>query len=183
MFVGSIDVGTRNLALAVYNSDSNSIVHMEIIDLSRVSVHGIVRIGEQSLVYLVRKMVEDRQQLFQMCTIVGIEKQMTRRMLAVQFILETVITPLVPYVVQIPPSNVKRWIGTGCRKNHAKNKRAAIKKLRELIGPEGCRQLNKFKKKDDVADSSLQAMYIHKNMTKILKKWELARKEIDLSKK
>ena len=180
MLVGSIDVGTRNLALAVYNSDTHAIIHVEVIDLSRVSVRGMVKIGEQSLVFLVTKMIEDRREIFSRCTIVGIEKQMTRRMLAVQFILEAVLTPLVPYVVQVVPSNVKRWLGTGCRRNHKKNKRAAIAKLKELIGPEGSARLAKFKKKDDVADSSLQAMYIHANLKKVLAKWNLARKEIEI---
>ena len=177
MFIGSIDVGTRNLAFAVFNSSTNSIVHMEIIDLSKVD-NTVVRVNEQSLVYLVRTMVEKRRRIFELCTIVGIEKQMTRRMLAVQFILECVLYPMVQYVVQIPPANVKRWIGTGCRKNHRKNKKAAVAKLKSMIGEEGRKALAKFKKQDDVADSSLQAMYIHANIKKVLKKWKDCRKPL-----
>ena len=178
MFVASIDVGTRNLALAVYSSDTHSVVHMEIINLSHTS-RGIVRMHDQSLVHLVRKMVMDRKALFERCTIVAIEKQMRRQMIAIQFVLEAILTPMVQYVVQIPPQNVKRWIGTGCRKSHAKNKKAAIKKLKELLDPAGLEQLKRFKKQDDVADASLQAMYAHSNMKKVLKKWRAARETVD----
>lgn len=178
MLIGSIDVGTVNLAFAVLNTDSNTVVHMELIALSEVPDGGRTPFGDLSVVPLIAELVRQRAALFRSCTIVALEKQMIRKMIIVQFVLEaTLVAAGVRYVVQVPPRNVKAFLGTS-RGSHARNKKAAIAKLRSLLGDASTELLDvRFpRKQDDVADAVLQAIYVGANYQKVLRKWKHARR-------
>ena len=167
MRIGSIDIGIRNCAICVFDSDLGKVEHIEVLDLC---APGNVRFGDQSVVYLVARVVEARKDLFASCEIVGIEKQMMRSMLNIQFSFEALLHPLTA-VVQVPPQAVKRMFKTSCN-NYAKNKKAAVRKLYELIDVRGKQLLERFAKKDDVADAILQAMYVGENASGLMKKKE-----------
>ena len=180
MLIASIDVGTVNLALAVVNSDSNAVVHMEIIELAELPPGGRTPFSDLSVVHLLRLFVQQRAALFSACTVVALEKQLIRKMVIVQFVLEaTLAAHGVRYVVQVPPRNVKAYIGTS-RGDYGKNKKAAVRKLRQLLGAEGERLLDERfpRKQDDVADAVLQGLYVAGNLPKVLGKWKHARRVI-----
>ena len=147
MLIGSLDIGIRNLGFCIYNTETNSIQHVEVIDLLRV--RGSKRrlpFGDLSVLFLVKRMVADRAALFQQCTYIGIEKQMSRKMILIQFCLEAVLDQCCE-VFQISPRCVKSMFGTS-RGKHAANKRAAIVKMYELIDADARRIINEsFPKK------------------------------------
>jgi len=159
MLIGSIDIGIRNIGFCVYDSETGAVKALEIIDLLYVpGSHKLFNFGDQSIVFLVKRVIVQRKELFASCSIVGIEKQMTRRMVLIQYAFECLLDEITT-VVQISPRSVKKLFDTS-RGNHAKNKIAAIACLYTLFDKKGMEQVAKFRKKDDIADAILQAMFI-----------------------
>ena len=159
MLIGSIDIGIRNIGFCVYDSETSAVKVLEIIDLLHVpGCTKLFNFGDQSIVFLVKRVIEQRKELFASCAIVGVEKQMTRRMVLIQFAFECLLDEITT-VVQISPRSVKKLFDTS-RGNHAKNKIAAIACLYTLLDKKGMEEVAKFSKKDDIADAILQAMFI-----------------------
>ena len=153
---------------------------MEIIELAELPEGGRTPFTDLSVVHLMFLLVKQRAALFRSVTIAAIEKQLIRKMIVVQFALEAALVAHgVPHVVQIPPRNVKLYIGTS-RGDYTKNKKAAVRKLRQLLGAQGSQLLDvRFpRKQDDVADAVLQALYVAGNTVKVLRKWKTARRVI-----
>ena len=161
MRIGSFDIGIKNIGFAVFNSATRSVEHLEIIDLCKTGGRR-VPFGDKNAVSLVRALVRKRRALLASCDVVAIEKQMIRKMIIIQFVLEAVLSE-VTTPMQVHARSVKVFfkIGTG---KHRTNKKAAIKKTYEILDERGHAVINKFKKKDDVCDAILQAIFVaHKN--------------------
>ena len=161
MIIGSIDVGIVNMGFCLLDSATNRVKHVEIINL--LFVPGNARrlnYGDKSAVFLVKRAITARQHLFDQCDVIGIEKQMSRKMIIIQIALESVLAGHCT-VFQISPRSVKTVFNTS-RGNHTKNKHAAIRRMYDLLDADGREKFNGFRKKDDVADAILQAMYIAK---------------------
>ena len=176
-YIASFDVGTVNLALVVYDRVAHRIVRAEIINLARdAGDAGVVPYSDRTAEFLVRRAVEKRRAVFDMCCAVAIEKQLMRTMIVVQFLLEAILAPIVPHVVQVPAQNVKRHFRTGTG-DHARNKKAATKYFRNKIGPAGCAVLDERfpRKQDDIADAALQAMYVSEKYASIVSAWRTMR--------
>ena len=157
---------------------AHRIIRAEIINLAHdAGEAGVVPYGDRTAEFLVRRAIEKRRAVFDMCCAVAIEKQLMRTMIVVQFLLEAILAPIVPYVVQVPAQNVKRHFRTGTG-NHAKNKKAATKYFRAKIGPAGCDVLDaRFpRKQDDIADAALQSMYVAEKYDAIITAWKNMRR-------
>ena len=159
MWIGSIDVGIANMGFAVLDTDTCQVVHLERFDL-RVAADGTRRVpfSDKAAVFLVHRALMERRTWFERCTAVCIEKQMMRRMLHIQYIMEALLMPWTT-VLQVDARSVKSFAGTGCRKSHAKNKQAAVEAVKQLLDEDGLAQLAQFRKQDDVADALLGAFY------------------------
>ena len=162
MRIASFDIGTRNTGLCVYNTDTKTVEHLELIDLLRPNDSDEYGWSDQAAVFLVKKMIQTRISLFQRCDVIGIEKQMTRKMVVIQFALECLLEEMTSAkVYQVVPRNVKNMFDTSTGK-HRTNKVKAIEAVLALtsLPPSISTYLNGSKKKDDLADAMLQAMYV-----------------------
>ena len=181
--IGSIDVGTKNLAFVILDATTsgNHIVHAELVDLSKSRAGGpTVKYSDRTAEFLVRRFVEERHHLFADVDACAIEKQLTRRMLQVQYLLEAVLSPTCK-VFQVPAMNVKRMFGTS-RGSRAKNKVVAAKKFRTMLDPAALGRLDRqFKKAHhhDIADASLQALYVASRHDALVTRWHKERGEVE----
>ena len=159
MLLGSVDVGIANVGFCVYDTDRRSVVHLERFDLRRDVDGATVPFSDKAAVFLVHRALVRRRAWFARCAAVMIEKQMMRRMIIIQYVFEALLGSWTT-VLQVDPRAVKRFVGTGCRGSHAKNKRAAIAKAHAVMDAAGRACLASFgAKQDDVADAFLQALY------------------------
>jgi hypothetical protein len=158
MIIGSLDIGIVNVGFCVYDTSTCRVRHVEIINL--IALHGQRRLQfqDKSAVFLVKRAINARKALFDECDVIGIEKQMTRKMVIIQYVFESVLSESCT-VFQVPPRSVKTFFHTS-RGNHLLNKKAAIVCLLSLLDDDGKAKIARFHKKDDVADAILQAMYI-----------------------
>jgi len=161
MLVGSIDVGTRNMALCVYCTETKRVKLLELYDLTQCKKYAF---ADQNAVFLCNHFIETHLKLLRQCAYVGIEKQMIRKMVIVQYSLEALLHAHT-CVLQIVPRCVKIMFNIS-KGSHARNKRAAISKVEALI-PNG---LSAFRKKDDVADAVLMALYLARDHEKLVQK-------------
>lgn len=158
MLVGSLDIGIANVGFAVYDTDRATVVHLERFDVRRDGTGPRVPFSDKAAVFLVQRAVVRRRDLFAQCTVVAIEKQMQRSMIIIQYVFEALLGGLTT-VVQVDPRAVKTFMGTGCRGSHARNKRAAVVALKDLLDAPGRARLATFKKQDDVADALFGALF------------------------
>ena len=169
MIVGSLDIGIRNIGFAIYCSETKTISHLEIIDLLRIpNSQARLPFGDQSVVFLVKRAIHDRLELFKSCDYVGIEKQLTRKMVLIQLAFECLLDSLTE-VFQISARAVKTMHGTS-RGKHALNKRAAITKCLSLLDDKSRAIVVSYKKKDDICDAILQAMYMAEHLETLKRK-------------
>jgi len=169
MLIGSLDIGIRNIGFAIWDTKKECIKYIEIIDLLKIpGCQTRLPFGDQSIVFLVKRAIKERAELFKSLDAVGIEKQMTRKMVLIQFAFECILDDVCT-VLQITPRAVKTMFGTS-RGNHKKNKQAAILKLYSMLDAKGIETLNNYTKKDDIADSVLQAMYTAYNYEELVQK-------------
>jgi hypothetical protein len=173
MLVASIDVGTRNCALVVYDSVAHAVLAAEVVDLCRPTADAdadadadaavvVVPVADQNVVYLCAAFVRARATVWAAVDVVAVEKQLSRRMLQVQYVLEAQLTARGVEVLQVAPRSVKLHFGLLGRGNHAANKRRAVAAFTAMLGPGGREQLcARFPtKRDDVADAVLQALFV-----------------------
>ena len=169
MLIGSVDIGIRNLAFCIYDTETASVKHLELIDLLKIpGTSKRLPFGDQSIVFLVKRAIKSRMELFQSLDCFCVEKQMTRKMVLLAFAFEAVLDEACT-VLQISPRAVKTMFGTS-RGNHANNKQAAIMRMYSLLDAKGVDQLNQFTKKDDVCDAILQAMYTAEHYDELVAK-------------
>ena len=168
MLVASIDVGTRNCALVVYDSVAHAVLAAEVVDLCRPTADAdadaavVVPVADQNVVYLCAAFVRARATVWAAVDVVAVEKQLSRRMLQVQYVLEAQLTARGVEVLQVAPRSVKLHFGLLGRGNHAANKRRAVAAFTAMLGPGGREQLcARFPtKRDDVADAVLRALFV-----------------------
>jgi hypothetical protein len=90
-------------------------------------------------------------------------------MILIQIALEALLDEMTT-VLQVHARSVKVMFNTGTGK-HKDNKKAAIAKTKSILGPVAWGKIERgFKKKDDVCDAILQAMYVGANARALVNK-------------
>ena len=158
MLIGSFDIGIKNIGFCVFNSGTGAVEHLEIIDLLKGPGKKRLPFGDKTVVSLVRRMVRARRALLASCNVVAIEKQMIRKMIIIQFVLEAVLSEITT-PMQVHARSVKVLFNCGTGK-HKTNKKAAIKTVYKILDKKSCAVLDKYKKKDDLCDAILQALFV-----------------------
>lgn len=154
----SIDPGISNLGITLFDPDKNSIIHA-----TKLSIVERVKLlkSEREYVDRLHKIFTDPEfkSLFLKNTkIVLIEVQMRRAMIIVQHVIATIVTCLGLPFEFISPISVKNWFRgkkTTKRMGHKHNKKEAIRVFEKLFPG----YTISSQKKDDIADSVLQAAY------------------------
>lgn len=171
MIILSIDVGVVNMGLCLFDSDRCEIIRATSVGLveKRSEIKSDIEYI-QRIRYLFQHS-ECGKQYFDPAEVVIIERQMKREMIIIQHIIATISEVIGKRHVEfITPLSVKRWfrkfvnvhdekkrVKSGRRGvNHKLNKKESIYAFSVLF-PEY--NTSDTKKKDDIADASLQAMY------------------------
>jgi len=186
MIIGSIDPAIKNLGLAVWNSKSQHLVHLGKTNLLCPTTLE----DDQSYEYrraviprLCRQYVEEHADLFKTCDFIAIEGQMLSCHIQISLVLEALLSAYAPTLI-VHPVSVKKFFGTGTG-NYTQNKKASVAKCHEILSPEDWQVVTQFeaKKRDDVADAILQAIYVAENTQLVLKKHDSVLQSLDPHKK
>jgi|32_taG_2_1085360.scaffolds.fasta_scaffold33569_3 hypothetical protein len=163
MIVGSLDIGIRNIGFCVYDSGTKRVLHLRLLNL--IYEKG-VKMCDGNVVYLVRRAIDSAKELFAMCDVVCIEKQLTRKMILIQIAFEALLDRDTA-VLQVSARSIKCMFGTGTGK-HKSNKKVAIQKVYRIVDRRTQLLIDAFPKKDDVCDAILQAIYLGENVKRLL---------------
>ena len=98
---------------------------------------------------------------------------MMRKMIIIQFAFEALLTAItIP--LQVHARSVKVMFNTGTGK-HKSNKKAAVDYVYGILDTHAKAKLDAFRKKDDVCDAILQAIYVGSHAETLLVKRTAAR--------
>jgi len=163
-YVCGVDVGYRNLAVAVLDSETKEIVYLNLIGLCEEVIEGkriVYEFDQKILDHFVAKFVVANESMFKKCSLFCIENQISVRHMRVQFGLEAMFSRY-GRALSVHPSTVKAHFGTR-KGEYAANKHAAVAWCRNNLEGDN---LERFKdlahckdKLDDVADAIMQALY------------------------
>lgn len=173
MLIFSIDVGITNIGVCLYDTDENK----KIVFADKVSIAGSLKefkkSGEHSIIPRVCKLLFFEGKISDMvdaADVVIIEQQMKRDMLLIQYTIGTFCFERNKKYEFINPRSVKTYFGCGKlsrkgtsksvkgkKNNHAQNKKEFIALASKLF-PSFMSKIP-HKKKDDVSDAILQAVY------------------------
>lgn len=143
MKILSIDVGIRNFALSMYDTDLKEFILFAKKDFIKI----------KDCVATMREFTQSEP--FLEADVILVERQMRSMM-------KTMATCIRAFhfdkTKMISPQCVKRHYQSSMKKHH-KNKIKAVELARTLLNPKNLAQMEKFKKKDDVADCVIQTLY------------------------
>ena len=143
MKIVSVDIGTRNFAYTVYDTNQSKFIMFRLLDLR----------AKKDLVLEMKEISDSLP--FQEASVILVENQMRACM-------KTMATALrcfhLDKVVRVHPHSVKRHFKTSKKKHH-KNKKAGIEEVRKYLKGASLETFETFKKKDDIADCILQTVW------------------------
>jgi len=143
MKILSIDVGIRNFAMSMYCTDLNEFTLFIKKDFIKI----------KDCVATMREFTQTKP--FIEADVILVERQMRQ-------VMKTMATCIRAFHFEktkmISPQCVKRFHQSSMKKHH-KNKVKAVEVARELLNKKNLAQLEKFKKKDDIADCVVQTIY------------------------
>lgn len=159
MRVLSIDVGTRNMGWALWDQ---RIVDFGVIDLQDVSYFARAPVSEKEI----RKICKGKDYPKQIWLLKqtgffdGVDKILVERQMQCKMIVIGVAIRCFSFVntVMISPSCVRRHFKTLMHK-HRLNKKAHVKYAQQYIAPSLVKKFTQHKKKDDISDAIMQAMF------------------------
>ena len=155
MKIVSVDVGTRNLAIAIYLGNKLTFFHCY--DLLSYAKKKKERTDYCLLVY---NFIQSHPELFQGMDKILIENQIQRRMVVIATSLRCFFYSK---AVKISPLAVHNHFKSGTG-NHRQNKKAAIKLVERFVTKKQLETIRSHKKKDDISDAIIQIFYyIQKN--------------------
>ena len=143
MKILSIDVGIRNFALSMYDTDLKEFILFAKKDFIKI----------KDCVATMREFPRTTPVIE--ADVILVERQMRSMM-------KTMSTCIRAFHFEktkmISPQCVKRYYQSSMKK-HSKNKIKAVELARTLLNPKNLAQMEKFKKKDDIADCVIQTLY------------------------
>ena len=150
MKIVSVDPGTRNMGLAVY--ENGKITHFNCYCL-----FDYIKKKKEKTDYalMTHNFIAAHPEIFNNVDKVLIEVQMQARM---KLVCNTLRCLHWKQAVKISPLAVKNFFGSSKGK-HSKNKKAAIELVAKFLNDKQMKQLKKHKKKDDCADAIIQIYY------------------------
>ena len=158
MKIVSVDIGTRNLGLAIY--EGNKLSHFNCYDLLSYAKKKKERTDYTLLVHY---FINAHPEIFNNIDRLLLENQMQSRM---KVIMTSFRCFFFSKAVKISPLAVHNYFKSGTG-NHRKNKKAAIKLVEKFVTPKQLSLIQKHKKKDDICDATIQLFYyIKKNNIK-----------------
>ena len=161
----AIDVGWRNLAICFISIESGNFYTRKI-DI--VKSFNKKKFEERMTVEYVQNLIHDNEDAFKKVSLCVIEQQMKRKCLIIQHVIRAfMICRGIPCTF-ISPRSVRSYfnISTG---NYQRNKNMSVMKVKQIIPKDKYNnEVNIHKKKDDVADAILIALYTRDNYAKIV---------------
>lgn len=150
MKIVSIDIGTRNLGLAVW--ENNVLTHFNCYDLFNYISKKKERTDYTLMTY---NFIQAHPDIFKDIDKLLLENQIQARM---KVIMTSFRCFFYQKAVKISPLAVHNHFKSGKGK-HSKNKKAAIELVAKFLNDKQMKQLKKHKKKDDCADAIIQIYY------------------------
>lgn len=150
MKIVSIDIGTRNMGLAVW--ENGALTHFDCYDLFAYVTKKKERTDYTLMTY---NFVQAHPELFRDVDKLLLENQMQSRMRVIQTSFRCFFYK---QAVKISPLAVHNFFKSGTG-NHRKNKKAAIELVATFLNKKQMEMLKKHKKKDDCADAIVQLHY------------------------
>ena len=155
MIVGSFDVGIKNLAFCIWDGEKRQILKWEVVSMPTKSEEGIF--GE------LKHILESRMNDFKMCDVIVVERQPTvakRIMCGIQYFIQGYFTGTGIRAIDFDPAMKVHAPGRG-GKAYRNRKKMSVDMCKQFI-LENCREwvefFNKHAKKDDLADTIMQAL-------------------------
>jgi hypothetical protein len=163
----SIDVGWKNLAMCFMSIESGNFYSRKV---DVVKLLNKKKFEEKLIVEYIGNLISKNEESFKKVSICVIEQQMKRKCLIIQHVIKTFMKCRNIPCTYISPRSVRAFfkISTG---KYSLNKELSVRKVKQLISKEQYKtEVSVFKKRDDVADAILIAIYTRKNYTKIVEK-------------
>lgn len=147
MIVFAVDPGVKNMGYACYDTKENKFIAYGKFDMR----NGVKRVERTKYAYLTKRFCDAFQTLLKRADIVLIEAQMQAKMKVIQTAMQCFFWEKSKI---IGPLAVRRFFNISTS-NYKLNKKKSIELVQTLV-PEA---LERFKKKDDVADAIILAKY------------------------
>ena len=161
MYIGSIDPAVKNLGFVVYDSETEQFIHLGKSNLLLMSAtEKEIQYKRSVIPRVCVSWVSDHSTLLSKCDFVIIEGQMLNKHIQISLVLEALIESQFCKALILHPTTVKTYFKTR-KHNYTLNKKASVAKCQEILSKEEWSKVLYFpeKKRDDVCDSILQAIY------------------------
>jgi Holliday junction resolvasome RuvABC endonuclease subunit len=150
MRIVGIDPGLRNFGYAIVDNG-------ELVEFDSICIWDMVpKNKRKDYAYIARTLV-DNTSIFDNCDVVLIERQMQSRMKLIACALRCFFWEK---SYMLAPIRVKKHFKISMS-DYKKNKKASIQLVPKFFTTEQLERFQKHKKKDDIADAVLMAMYWH----------------------
>ena len=171
MYCLGCDPGTKNLAIAIIDSETLEIVYLNNENLF-VDDDGTEIEFDQKLVgYFLEKFVTKNKAIFSKCKLFAVEHQIMERMNRVGFGIEALFSQY-GRAITVHPSSVKAHFGTR-KGEYAQNKRAAVRWCNNNLEGVNLARFREYERKglktDDVADAIMLSRFAIDNKEQLLK--------------
>ena len=156
-----VDPGTRNLAIAIIDSDTLEIVYLNNVNLFLDEDGTEIEFDQKLVGYFLEKFCTKNKELFSKCSLFTVEHQIMERMNRVGFGIEALFSQY-GRAITVHPSSVKSHFGTR-KGEYAQNKRAAVAWCNNNLEGVNLARFREFERKglktDDVADAIMLARF------------------------
>lgn len=186
--IASIDVAIKNIGFILLEVETmkanEKILHIEKSNMLTYDANDSYTFTRAAIPRLCKNWVENRIQFFKQCDFVIIEGQMLSKYIQISLVLEALISMHVSKVLILHPTTVKKFFNTKMN-DYKQNKKKCIEKCQELLSQEEWQKICNFdsKKKDDICDAVLQALYVARNQNLVEKKYNDVLKKLRPKKK
>ena len=161
MYVLGCDVGVKNCAFCIMNSETHEIVYLCNKNLFLDDSGTVWETDPKLIPYFLDIFVKKNEDTFSKCNLFVIENQLQTIMHRVQFGLEALFSRY-GRAVTIHPNSVKAWANTRMG-NYTDNKRKAVTWCDQNLTGESLVRFREYEqrglKNDDIADACVMASY------------------------
>ena len=161
VYVMGVDPGTKNLGIAIIDSDTLEIVYLNCVNLFLDDNGTEIEFDQKLVGYFLEKFVTKNKAIFSKCKLFAVEHQIMERMNRVGFGIEALFSQY-GRAITVHPSSVKAHFGTR-KGEYAQNKRAAVAWCNNNLEGVNLARFREFEQKglktDDVADALMLAYY------------------------
>jgi hypothetical protein len=161
MYCLGCDPGTKNLGIAIIDSDTLEIVYLNCVNLFLDDNGTEIEFDQKLVGYFLERFVKKNKHIFSKVKLFCVENQIMVRMQRVGFGAEALFSQY-GRAVTVHPSSVKAHFGTR-KGEYAQNKRAAVAWCNNNLEGENLVRFREFERKglktDDVADAVMLARF------------------------